>query len=414
MSLTTRAHATRQGHGRGTFGPWSSALDDGAEPLRPDRGTPLGPVLRVAPSRPVGAEALTDMVTTDHNGTGRWIALGTTLVAATVDLLYGVEASLIVPLVFGPFVAAALAAVRDTAVVAVIATVLGVLLGWTDQTVGTPPHVVRVVSVAVGGLLAVWLAFSRTARERKLRAVTYVAQVAQQAILHPLPETIRGVRLASRYLSASAESQIGGDFYDALDTPWGVRLIVGDVRGKGLEAVRLASALLGEFRSRANSEPELTTVVKTVDAAGARASEQTGEDFATAVFVQFDDDILTIVRCGHPLPLLVKNHHVDPIDTSPSLPLCLGTEASAEERRLAPGSRVLFFSDGALEGRNEKGDFFDLQSSVARHGGTPDLGTVLDRILVDLDRHCVGGISDDVVLVIAEQPAGHFDRTVGR
>ena len=357
----------------------------------------------------MGAKALTDIVATDHNATGRWIALATTVLAATVDLLYGVEASLIVPLVFGPFVASALASVRDTAVVAVIATLLGVLLGWTDETIGTSPHVVRVASVAVGGLLAVWLALSRTTRERKLRALTYVAQVAQQAILHPLPESIRGVRLAARYVSASAESRIGGDFYDALDTPWGLRLIVGDVRGKGLEAVRLASALLGEFRSRANSEPELTAVVKTVDVAGGRASDEAGEDFATAVFVQFDDDILTIVRCGHPLPLLANNHRVEVIDTSPSLPLCLGTEASAEELRLVPGSRILFFSDGAFEGRDEKGDFFDLRSSLARHVGTPDLGAILDKILDDLDRHCAGGISDDVVLVIAEQPTGRFD-----
>lgn len=29
---------------------------------------------------------------------------------------------------------------------------------------------------------------------------------------------------------------------------------------------------------------------------------------------------------------------------------------------------------------------------------------VLERILEDLDRHCEGGITDDVVLVIAEQP----------
>ena len=355
--------------------------------------------------------AVTDR--TDHSATGRWIALATTLLAATVDLLYGVEASLIVPLVFGPFVASALASVRDTAVVAVLATLLGVLLGWTDQTIATSPHVVRVASVAVGGLLAVSLARSRTARERKLRAVTHVAHVAQQAILHPLPEQIRGVRLAARYLSASAESQIGGDFYDALDTPWGVRVVVGDVRGKGLEAVRLASALLGEFRSRANSEPELAAVVKTVDAAGARAVDQAGEDFATAVFAQFDEDILTIVRCGHPLPLLAQFHHLDFIDTSPSLPLCLGSEASAEELRLAPGSRILFFSDGAFEGRDARGEFFDLHSSLARHVGNPDLGTVLDRILDDLDRHCLEGISDDVVLVIAEQPTRQVDRTGG-
>lgn len=350
------------------------------------------------------------MATADDSSTGWWIAAGTTLLAATVDLLYGVEASLIVPLVFGPFVASALASVRDTAVVAVMATMLGLLLGWSDQTIGTSPHAVRVGSVAVGGLLAVWLAYNRSVRERKLRAVTYVAQVAQQAILHPLPDEIRGVRLAARYVSASAESQIGGDFYDALDTPWGIRLIVGDVRGKGLEAVRLASALLGEFRSRANSEPELDAVVRAVDAAGRRASDHAGEDFATAVLVQVNEDDLTIVRCGHPLPLLAHGHQVESLDTTPSLPLCLATEVSTDDVRLVSGSRILFFSDGAIEGRDAEGDFFDLQSSLGRHVGTPDLGTVLDRILDDLDRHCAGGITDDVVLLMVEQPKAHVDR----
>ena len=353
-----------------------------------------------------------DTGTTGDKGRGRWIAVATTLSAATVDLLYGVEASLIVPLVFGPFVASALASVRDTAMVAVMATLLGVVLGWTDETIGTSPHVVRVASVAVGGALAVWLATVRIARERQLRAVTRVAEVAQQTVLHPLPTEIRGVGLAARYLSASAEAQIGGDFYDALETPWGLRLVVGDVRGKGLGAVRLASALLGEFRSRANSEPELSAVVKAVDAGGARASDHTGEDFATALFVQLDGEMLTVIRCGHPLPLLAQGQVVHPIDSLPSLPLCLGTEASSDELRLAPGSRILFFSDGAFEGRDAKGNYFDLQSSFSRHVGTPDLGAVLDRIVVDLDRHCDGGISDDVVLLIAEQStAPHSDPT---
>ena len=353
----------------------------------------------------IGSGLSMDTAGIGDSRSGRWVAGGTTLLAAIVDLLDGVEASLIVPLVFGPVVASALASVRDTAVVAVAATVLGVLLGLTDQTIGTSPHVVRVASVAVGGLLAVWLASSRTARERQLRAVSHVAQVAQQAILHPLPAEIGGVGLAARYLSASSEAQIGGDFYDAVQTPWGVRLIVGDVRGKGLEAVRLASVLLGEFRSRAISEPELAAVAKTVDAAGARASDDGGEDFATAVFVQLDRDLLTIVRCGHPLPLLAHRHDVHPIDTCSSLPLCLGTEATSEELRLKWGSRILFFSDGAFEGRDEKGDYFDLQSSLARHVDTPHLGTVLERILLDLERHCDGGITDDVVLVIVENPA---------
>lgn len=337
------------------------------------------------------------------NRAGRWLAGTTTVLAAAVDLLYGTEASLIVPLVFGPFVASALASVRDTVVVAVAAFLLAAVLGWPDGTFGTSPHLVRTISVALGGGLAIWLAVQRTAREEKLRAVTHVAEVAQQTILHPLPSEIRGIRLAGRYLSASAEAQVGGDFYEAIDTPWGLRLVVGDVRGKGLGAVRLAAVLLGEFRSRAVCESDLGELARLVDAAGRRLGDDTGEDFATALFIQFHADSATIVRSGHPVPLIANGQEVRAIDTAASLPLCLGTEGSVEEVPIALGARVLCYSDGAFEGRNAQGVEFDLESSFARHAGAPDLNVALEAILADLESHCECGINDDVVLVIAEQ-----------
>ena len=250
---------------------------------------------------------------------GRWIAVATTVLAVVVDLVFGAEASLIVPLVFGPFVASALASVRDTVVVAAAAAILAVVLGWPDGTLGSSVHAVRAASVALGGCLAVWLAGQRVGREAKLRALTHVAEVAQDAILHPLASQLGGVRMAARYISASEEARIGGDFYDAILTKWGVRIMVGDVRGKGLEAVRLAAVLIGEFRSRAVWEPDLTAVATAVDASGSRVGELEGEDFATAVFIQVTEGFATIVRCGHPLPLLAYGDDVQPIATSPSL-----------------------------------------------------------------------------------------------
>ena len=338
------------------------------------------------------------------NRRGRWIAGATTLLAVAVDLLFGTEASLIVPLVFGPFVASALASVRDTAVVAASATVLAVVLGWPDGTLGSSVHAVRVASVAIGGCLAVWLAGQRVSREAKLRAVSHVAEVAQDAILHPLPSQLAGVRMAARYISASKEARIGGDFYDAILTKWGVRIMVGDVRGKGLEAVRLAAVLIGEFRSRAVSEPDLSAVAAAVDAAGSRVGELAGEDFATAVFVQMEEDVATIVRCGHPLPLLAYGHDVQPIATSPSLPLCLGTDGIAEQIPVRAGARILLYSDGAVEARDAGGQWFDLEASFTRHAQEPELASVLDAVLADLAGHCDGDIGDDVVFVVVEQP----------
>ena len=58
-----------------------------------------------------------------------------------------------------------------------------------------------------------------------------------------MPPALGSLRLAVLYASASAEASIGGNFYEALETPHGVRLLVGDVRGKGLDAVRLAEVV---------------------------------------------------------------------------------------------------------------------------------------------------------------------------
>ena len=48
-------------------------------------------------------------------------------------------------------------------------------------------------------------------------------------------------RLASRYLSASAEAKVGGDVVEVITNGTKPRWLVGDTRGKGLPAVRLAS-----------------------------------------------------------------------------------------------------------------------------------------------------------------------------
>ncbi len=334
---------------------------------------------------------------------GRWVTAATLAAAAGVDLVYGSDASLVVTLVFGPFVASALATTRDTAVAAIVAVITAIALGWSDGTFGSSAHVVRVVAVALGGALAIRLALERARRDAKLVAVTRVAEVAQLSILHPIPDELDGVRLAARYRSASVEADIGGDFYGVVPTPWGVRLVVGDVRGKGLDAVRLASVLLGEFRSRAVTEPLLADVATAMDSTGARYSDSSGEEFATAVLVQFDPaaDAMVTVRCGHPLLLMAAGGRVAALQEPTSLPLCMGSEPAASVTPLAPDARVLAYSDGAFEGRNAAGQPFDLASSFARHSTTADPGEVLDAILVDLESHCASGIDDDVILVLA-------------
>ncbi|MFE2280295.1 SpoIIE family protein phosphatase, partial [Streptomyces sp. NPDC059454] len=68
--------------------------------------------------------------------------------------------------------------------------------------------------------------------------------------------------LAAVTLAAQGQARIGGDFYEAAGTPYGVRLLIGDVRGKGLSAVGAASAAINCFREHAYDQPDLRAVIR--------------------------------------------------------------------------------------------------------------------------------------------------------
>ena len=130
-----------------------------------------------------------------------------------------------------------------------------------------------------------------------------------------------------------------GDFYEALETPHGVRLLVGDVRGKGLDAVRLAGVVLGSFRDAAQDRPDLAEVAAALDRSVTRAIGP--EDFVTAVAVQvLGDGSAVVVNCGHPA-LLVRGGQateLDPPEPAPPLGLSPRPSRCGRPWRWATGS----------------------------------------------------------------------------
>jgi phosphoserine phosphatase RsbU/P len=78
-----------------------------------------------------------------------------------------------------------------------------------------------------------------------------VAEAAQRALLPDLPEHQGPVVVAGWYVSATEEALMGGDLYDVMGYQQSARWIIGDVKGKGIEAVRMAAGVLGAFRESA-------------------------------------------------------------------------------------------------------------------------------------------------------------------
>jgi hypothetical protein len=182
------------------------------------------------------------------------LALTTGIVVA--DLAGGTEKTQYVGLLVAvPFLAASFTGVVGVLALGLVAWLAGLGIGLASDDGATGPQYVRLACLAAAVGLAAVAASSRVRRERQLVAVQSAADAASRAILHPVPAVVAGVPVAATYASASEAARVGGDLYDAVATSHGLRMVVGDVRGKGLEAVRLAASALGAFREGVHRSP---------------------------------------------------------------------------------------------------------------------------------------------------------------
>ncbi|MDX3452789.1 PP2C family protein-serine/threonine phosphatase [Streptomyces sp. ME02-8801-2C] len=349
----------------------------------------------------------------DHRRTrvfrNRVSVLPVLIVAAVVlgDLLGGAGTNWLPLLVAGPALAATTNGPRGVLGVGLLAGVLGAALGRWD---GIPaPELAAVLSALVAVTLASGLASAlRGRRERVLAAVRSVAETAQHALLSPVPATVGPFQVAVRYSAAAAEARIGGDLYALIPTPYGVRLIVGDVRGKGLPAVGTAALVLGVFREAAYDEPDLLAVVDRIERSLAR--NLGADDFVTAVVAGYPrTGQLEVVNCGHAPPLLVRASGalsaVEPDHPAPPLGLRAMT-GHAPDLQVLPftdGDQLLLYTDGVTEARDRGRAFYPLHEGLVRHAGD-DPSRTLDALHDELLAHVGGRLHDDAALLLIRKP----------
>ncbi len=329
-------------------------------------------------------------------------------VVALVDLLGGGGVIWLPLLAAGPALAATTNGPRGVLCVGLVAALVGVTLGVRD---GVPGRELAVVLSAVGAVTVAngLTSALRGRRERVLAAVRSVAEAAQQALLKPVPETVGPFRVAVRYSAAAAEARIGGDLYALVPTPYGIRLIVGDVRGKGLPAVSTAALVLGVFREAAYDEPDLLAVVSRIERSLARNLGH--DDFVTAVVAGYPrSGHLELVNCGHAPPLLARESGdvvaVEPTNPAPPLGLRAfsGEDPSLQVMPFADGDQLLLYTDGVTEARNQSREFYPLAEGLARHLSDEPART-LNALHDELLDHVGGRLHDDAALLLLRKPA---------
>ncbi|WP_406493888.1 serine/threonine-protein phosphatase [Streptomyces sp. NBC_01604] len=276
--------------------------------------------------------------------------------------------------------------------------------------------VTEVVTVATVAVLAAVI--NRVVRrgEGRLASARGIAEATQRAVLPEPAGRIGGFDIAARYEAAQADAFIGGDLYAVQDSPYGVRLVVGDVRGKGMGAVAAVSIVIGAFREAAEQEATLEAVAQRLERALAREATRRGgieafEGFTTAVLAElpYGRGVVRIVNRGHPPPLLL---HVDGtvrclLAREAALPLGMGDLGTspdrADETGFPAGATLLLHTDGLSEARNARGEFYDPEARLAgRTFRAP--GELLRTLAEEVRRHTGGGMTDDMALLAVRRP----------
>jgi serine phosphatase RsbU (regulator of sigma subunit) len=227
---------------------------------------------------------------------------------------------------------------------------------------------------------------------RYQQELSIAASIQQRLMQVKIPE-VPFAKLRGKNLSCK---EIGGDFFDAVNTKEGLAVVLADVSGKGVSAALLASTLQGMIYSHLISGVPLLEIVSAVNRFF--TEKLVGEKYATVLLARLRrDGDLEYVNCGHVPPLLVCGGEVMRPPHG-NVPVGLLADATFESARcqLNSGDRFILVTDGVTEAENAMGDFFEDSRLEAAAAKTP----TLEGIFSAVSTFCAGNpLSDDCTVV---------------
>ncbi|SDT16267.1 Serine phosphatase RsbU, regulator of sigma subunit [Streptomyces sp. TLI_053] len=343
------------------------------------------------------------------------------VLAATVLLLAaqavsGSSARLVLLLVFVPALLAGLGTLAQTVAAAIWVTGVIVISSLVFPTPSVAGRALTLVAVVLAQTVGVLLCARRLRRDRELFRMRQTAVALQRQLLRPLPAPTRHAGLDGRYRPVEEDALVGGDLYDIADTPYGTRVLVGDVQGKGLPAIGAGFAVLGAFREAAFRDPTLTAVAQALENAVARHNAyaaQSGEDerFVTATVFGLDDgSTVQAVNCGHLAPyLLGDEREPGAVPLAAGVPLGLaelaGEVRAVQRFELAEGETLLLVTDGVTEAADAEGEFYPIDRRLrGLSDRSPD--ALAGAVEEDVRRHSHGPLRDDLTILTLRRAAG--------
>jgi integral membrane sensor domain MASE1/anti-sigma regulatory factor (Ser/Thr protein kinase) len=252
---------------------------------------------------------------------------------------------------------------------------------------------------------------------RKILAELYqrehrIAETLQRSLMPALP-TFPAIALAARYLPASDDSRIAGDWYDVIPLAGDkLGLVIADVAGHGIAAAAAMAQLRVGVRAyaRAGSGPSAT-----LRAVNEMAMDLHPGTLTTLLYGEYDPEQqhVRFANAGHPPPVLAtRDGTARLLDVQPAVPLGIGPLDECEEavHTLREGETLVFFTDGLIERRGlslEVG-LETLRSLAASGAAADDLDEMCDTIVSGIDARQ----TDDDVALLLFRPMSLVDATI--
>jgi PAS domain S-box-containing protein len=280
---------------------------------------------------------------------------------------------------------------------------------------------------AIAGRIAVAIDNSMLFEEERRTALAF-----QTSLLPKDPPFVDGLEVAYKYIPAKPlethgqgiQTQVGGDWYDIIPLSAGrVGIVIGDVEGRGARAAAVMGQLRAALRAFAQDDKSPAEIlrrlddwVRTLDPA---AAEEHGFEAAdpptvSCTYMVYDawSRTLSFANAGHVPPLIIRGHDVSQLEIL-DRGVLLGVRGKGvpglptyreENRYLAPGSTLVFYTDGLVDRRQRadgKGHYTDAEVLQMLRRAVRDAsdGTV-DQIATAAEHAVPGEIDDDMAVVV--------------
>lgn len=234
----------------------------------------------------------------------------------------------------------------------------------------------------------------------------------QRTLLPPAEMQVgSGYRMAAAYLSPFG-LEIGGDFYDVFDTEVGRHgIMIGDVAGKGIPAVSLATATRSTIRSLAYDIPFAGAALTHANAVLCPQVFDSGPTaFVTAFVATIDPStgMLCYAGAGHPPPAIHRaDGTVEFLETgNPPLRVVPRLEYDERSSCLMPGDKIILYTDGLSEARHGF-DLLGLEGiqAVLEKYGRLEPEELVSQLLEAASDWSGGHLTDDTAILIIERTA---------